>query len=570
MGREMIGQVDIPPYISDHDSIHDYNDGYDSDTSNEESESDSETEEEENSTLDDDEYATFKNRMKIKRGRSIGLSFKPNGYLVPNRQLAYLLRARKLVLHGPFNANEINAPLGESNFCPSLQDVFWRSSGLKFRGNGRATVTLKNPHLKRVPPLTSTRKNEGSDGNNISTSLNYLHRLGISFDSTGAIVENLTLKAMLDAGKIVLDKSTHGYTLPNSSKPNEGAQFESNFSKPSMFFFVSRPTNEIAWALDQQQKTLRRNPKKGLWKSKGAAESQGDGIIPNVGFIPVNDNDLKVLGSTRFIISLSDLAFAMADEKKLLLSRPSHNHQTETPITCLLSMLKKNGNCKYTSTKGVNSAINLDTEGSRFLETKTASSEADSESEPNILDSVPFEEAGNLIQKFKTTISQACPGYQKGARQKYRPKRIPFRSQSTISLPPWNSIKFTYTPVGCIPAKLRRIENVLVKVNKRAIMIINIFNESSNILGGSKKMYLPIVFRCWLRASIVAGISDCLQRSNANSNPDGIIWTLLLPFYIRGETPNRAEMSVIAGQVPQIGDQRPNWDSPTAKLKTIL
>ena len=28
-------------------------------------------------------------------------------------------------------------------------------------------------------------------------------------------------------------------------------------------------------------------------------------------------------------------------------------------------------------------------------------------------------------------------------------------------------------------------------------------------------------------------------------------------------------MSVIAGQVPQIGDQRPNWDSPTAKLKTI-
>nr|AIG95711.1 MAT1-2-5 [Pseudogymnoascus destructans]AIG95713.1 MAT1-2-5 [Pseudogymnoascus destructans] len=221
------------------------------------------------------------------------------------------------------------------------------------------------------------------------------------------------------------------------------------------------------------------------------------------------------------------------------------------------------------STKGVNSAINLETEGSRFLAMKTASSKTDSESDPNILDSVPFEEAGNLIQKFKTTISQACPGYQKGAWQKFRPKCIPFGSQSTISLPPWNSIKFTYTPVGCIPAKLRKIENVLVKVNKRAIMIINIFNESFNILGGSKKMYLPLVFRCWLRANIVAEISDYLERSNANSNPDGIIWTLLLPFYIRGETPNRAEMSVIAGQVPQIGDQRPNWDSPTAKLKTI-
>lgn len=64
-------------------------------------------------------------------------------------------------------------------------------------------------------------------------------------------------------------------------------------------------------------------------------------------------------------------------------------------------------------------------------------------------------------------------------------------------------------------------------------------------------------------------ISDYLERSNTNSNPDGIIWSLLLPFYIRGETPNRAEMSVIAGQVPQIGDQRPNWDSPTAKLKTV-
>lgn len=64
-------------------------------------------------------------------------------------------------------------------------------------------------------------------------------------------------------------------------------------------------------------------------------------------------------------------------------------------------------------------------------------------------------------------------------------------------------------------------------------------------------------------------ISTYLERSNANQNPDGIIWTLLLPFYLRGETPNRAEMSVIAGQVPQIDEQRPNWDSPTAKLKTI-
>ncbi|OBT71705.1 hypothetical protein VF21_09093 [Pseudogymnoascus sp. 05NY08] len=500
----MIGQVDIPPYISDHDSIHNYNDGYDSDTSDEESQSDSETDEEENSTLDEEEYATFKNRMKIKRGRSIGLSFKPNGYLIPNRQLAYLLRARKLVLYGPFNTNDINAPLGESNFCPSLQDVLWRSSGLIFRGNGRATVTLKNSHLKKVLSLSSTRKHESFGGNNTSTSLEYLHRLGISFDSNGSIIKNATLKALLDAGKIVLDKPTHGYALPDFSKPNKKAHFESSFSKPSVFFFVSRPTNEIVWGFDQQQKHSKRNLKKGLSKSNGAAESQGDGIIPDVGFIPVNDNDLEILGSTRFIISLSDLVFAMADEKKLLLSRSSHNHHPKTSITCLLSILQKNDNCKSMSSKGVNSSINLETEDPRFVAMKTISSKADSESDPNILDIVSFEEAGNLIQKFQTTISQACPGYQKGTRPTCRPKRSPCGSRSTISLPPWNSIKFTYTPVGRIPAKLRRIENVLVKVNKRAIMVINIFNESSNILGGSKKMYLPLVFRCWLRANIVA------------------------------------------------------------------
>lgn len=502
-GRELIGEVDIPSYISDHDSIHDYNDGYDSDTSDEESQSnqDSETDEEENSTLDEDEYAMFKSRMKIKRGRSIGLSFKPNGYLVPNRQLAYLLRARKLVLYGPFNANELNASLGESNVCPLLQDVLWRSSGLKFRANGRATVTLKNPHLQKLLSSVSTGKNEGNDGNNTSISLEYMRRLGVSFDSNGAIIKNSILEALLDTDKILLDKPAHGYTLLNFSKSNEGAHLESRFAKPSMFFFVSRPTSEIVLGLDQQQKNSKRNLKKGLSKPSGIGKSQKYGTISGVGFIPVNDNDLEVLGSTRFIISLEDLVFAMADEKKLLLSRKLQNNCPETSTKCLLSMLQKNDNCKFLSSKSVNIAISPEAEDSEFAENI---SRTDSESDPNILNTVPFEEAGNLIQKFKATISQACPEYRKGARPKFRPKRSPLGPKSTISLPPWNSIKFTYTPVDRIPAKLRRIENVLVKVNKRAIMIINIFNESSNILGGSKKMYLPLVFRCWLRANIVA------------------------------------------------------------------
>lgn len=506
-GREMIGEVDISSYISDHDPIHDYNDGYDSDTSDEESQfnQDSETDKEENSTLDEDEYATFKNRMKIKRGRSIGLSFKPNGYLIPNRQLAYLLRARKLVLYGPFKANELNAPLGESNFCPSLQDVLWRSSGLKFRANGRATLTSKNPHLKKVLSAASTDNHEDSDGNNTRISLEYLRRLGISFDSNGAIIKNPRLEALLHTGKIVLDKPTHGYTLPNFSKSNEEAYFQSNFAKASStFFFVSRPTSEIVLGFDQQQKTSKRNLRKGLSKSNGTGESRGDGSISGVSFIPVNDDDLEVLGSTRFIISLNDLVFAMADEKKLLLSRSSRNHSPETSVDCLLSVLQSNDNCKFLSSKGVNCAISSETEDSEFDAKKKNVSGTDSEPDPNILNTVPSEEAGNLIQKFKTTISQAYPGHQKGARPKFRPKRSPLGSQSTISLPPWNSIKFTYTPVARIPAKLRRNENVLVKVNKGVIMVINIFNESSNILGGSKKMYLPLVFRCWLRANIVA------------------------------------------------------------------
>ncbi|KFY91195.1 hypothetical protein V498_05592 [Pseudogymnoascus sp. VKM F-4517 (FW-2822)] len=568
----MIGEADTSSYISDHDSIHCYNDGYDSDTSGEESQSDQDsgTEEEENSTLDEDEYATFRNRMKIKRGRSIGLSFKPNGYLIPNRQLAHLLRARKLVLYGPFNTNEINATLGENNFCPSLQDVLWRSSGLKFRANGRATVILRNPHLKKVLSSASIGKNEGSDGNNTNISLEYLRRLGVSFDSNGAIIKNPTLKTLLDTGKIVLDKATRGYTLLNFSKSNEGVHFESRFADLSTFFFVSRPTSEIVLGFDQQRKISRRNLKKGISKSRGTRESQGEGIVTGVGFIPVNDHDLEVLGSTRFIISLSDLVFAKADEKKLLPSHSLHNHNQATSINCFLSMLQKNDRSKFMNSKSVNSAINSKTEDSEFVAKESDLSRTDSESDLNGLDAVPIEEASNLIQKFKTTIRQACPEHQKGARPKLRPKRSSLGSQSTISLPPWSSIKFTYTPVGRIPAKLRRIENVLVKVNKRVITIIDIFNESSKILGGSKKMYLPLVFRCWLRASIVAEISTYLERTNANCNPDGIIWTLLLPFYMRGETPNRAEMSVIAGQVPQIEDQRPNWDSPTAKLKTIL
>nr|AIG95716.1 MAT1-2-5 [Pseudogymnoascus sp. 23342-1-I1] len=559
-GLEMFGEAGISSYISDHDSIHYYNDGNDSDTSNEKSQSDqdSETDEEENSTLDEDEYATFRNRIKIKRGRSIGLSFKSNGYLIPNRQLSHLLRARKLVLYGPFNADELNAPLGESNFCPSLQDVLWRSSGLKFRANGRATVILKNPHLKKVLSSASTGQKESSDENNTNISLEYLRRLGVSLTQMAPLSKTPTLKTLLDTGKIVLDKPTRGYYLPNFSKSNGGAHFEYRFEESSMFFFVSRPTSEIVLGFDQQHKTSRRNLKKGLYKSDGTGEIQGDRVIPDIGFIPVNDYDLEVLGSTRFIISLSDLVFAKADEKKLLLSHSPHSLNPATSINCLLSMLQKNDSCKILNSKCANSATSSDTGDSEFAAKKTNISRTDSESDPNILNTVPIEEANSLVQKFKTTISQACPGYPKGVRPKYRPKRSPLGSRSTISLPPWSSVKFTYTPVCRISAKLRRVENVLVKVNKRAIMIINI---STKVL-----IYSEDPKRCICRLEI----STYLERTNANSNPDGILWTLLLPFYIRGETPNRAEMSVIAGQVPQIEDQRPNWDSPTAKLKTIL
>lgn len=502
----MIGQVDISPYISDHDSIHDYNDGDESDTSDEESQSDhaAETDEEENSTLDEDEYATFKNKIKIKRGRSIGLSFKPNGYLNPNRQLAYLLRARKLVLYGPFHENQLNAPLGESNFCPSLQDVLWRSSGLKFRANGRAMFTIKDRYLKKVLSSELTSRHEGRDENDTSTLFKYLHRLGVSFDANGAITNNHALKALLDAGKIVLDKSTHGYTLPNFSKSNKRLYFDSGFPMASTFFFVSRPTSEILLGFDQQQQGSRRNLKRGLSKPNKTGESKGDGIISGVGFIPVNNNDLETLGSTRFIISLRDLVFAMADEKKLLVSRSSHNYSRGIPINGLLSTLQKNDSRKFSSGNGINSTTSSKTEDSKFVTEMWNDCETDSESDVDILCTVPFEEASNLAQKFKTTISQAYPGYQKGARSKFRPKRNPFASQSTISLPPWSSIKFTYTPAGHISAKSRRIENVLVKVNKSVIMIIDIFNESFNILGGSKKMYLPLVFRCWIRAKIVA------------------------------------------------------------------
>lgn len=505
-GQEMAGQVDISPYISDHDSIHDYNDGDESDTSDDESQpgQDRETDGEENSTLDEDEYATFKNKIKIKRGRSIGLSFKPNGYLIPNRQLAYLLRARKLVLYGPFNENELNAPLGESNFCPSLQDVLWRLSGLKFRANGRAMFTLKEPYLTKVLSSASTSRHGGRDGNDTSTLFKYLHHLGVSFDANGTITNNHRLKTSLDAGKIALDKSTHGYTLPKFSKPKKRLRFESGFANASTFFFVSRPTSEILLGFDQQQKSSRRNLKKGLSKQNETGESEGDGIISGVGFIPVNNNDLEILGSTRFIISLGDLIFAMADEKKLLLPRSSHNCTTGISINGLLSTLQKNDSRKFSYCNDINSTISSKTEDSKFVTGIWNYCETDSESDPDILSTVPFEEAGNLFQKFKTTISQACPEYQKGARPKFRPKRNPFASQPTISLPPWSSIKFTYTPVGHISAKFRRIENVLVKVNKRVIMIIDIFNESFNILGGSKKMYLPLVFRCWLRARVVA------------------------------------------------------------------
>lgn len=500
--QEMIGGVDVSCYISDHDSIHEYNDGYDSDTSNGESQSDqnSETDEEENSTLDEDEYATFKNRIKTKRGRSIGLSFKPNGYLIPNRQLAYLLRARKLVLYGPFSADELNAPLGESNFCPSLQDVLWRSSGLKFHANGRATLSLKDPLLKRALSAAATTKSEGSDENKTSISREYLRRLGISFDSNGAIIRNTTFKTLLDSGKIVLDKSTHDYTLPCPANTNEGAYFGSRFAKPYMFF-VSRPTSEIVLGLDQQQNSWRRGLQKGLSKPNGIGESEIDEIISGIGFMPVNDNDLEILGSTRFIISLNDLVFAMADEKKLLSCRPPHNHSPPTLLGSLLSTLQNSDNCKHLCR---NSAIDSEKNDSKFATKNTDDLWSDSESDPNILNTVAFEETSNLIQKFETTINQACPGLQNDARPKFRPKRSRLRPQSTISLPPWNSIKFTYSPVGLIPAKLRRVDKVLVKVNKRAIMIIDIFNKSSNILGGSKKMYLPLVFRCWLRAKIVA------------------------------------------------------------------
>ncbi|KFY07280.1 hypothetical protein V492_07291 [Pseudogymnoascus sp. VKM F-4246] len=569
--REIIEQVDISPYISDQDPIHGYNDGYYSDTSDEESLSDqgSETDEEENSTLDEDEYEMFKNRMKLKRGRSIGLSFKPNGYLIPNRQLAYLLRARKLVLYGPFDANELNTPLGESNFCPSLQDVPWRSSGLKFRANGRATATLKDPHMKKVLSTELASKHESSHGKDISTLREHLSQLGVSFDSNDAIIKNPTLEALLDAGKVVLDNSAHGYTLPSISKSRDGGHFESSFAKPSTVFFVSMPTSDIILGFDQQQKTSRTLQRR-LSKPNGAEESQGDGSILDVGFIPVNNNVLEVLGGTRYIISLSDLAFVMADEKKLLSSRRPENCGLGLSINNVLSIPRKNDSCKILNCKGEHSSVSSKIGYSEFVPEDTSDPKIDFESDPNVLSFVPSEEARNLIQKFKTTISEGFPGHQKNAQPKFRPNRNPFGFQSTISLPPWNSIKFTYTTVERIPAKLRRIENVLVKVNKRVITIIDIFNESSNILGGSKKMYLPLVFRCWLRASIVAEISVYLERSDANSNPDGIIWTLLLPFYLSGETPNRAEMSVIAGQVPQTGDQRQNWDSPTAKLKTIL
>lgn len=50
---------------------------------------------------------------------------------------------------------------------------------------------------------------------------------------------------------------------------------------------------------------------------------------------------------------------------------------------------------------------------------------------------------------------------------------------------------------------------------------------------------------------------------------DGPIWTLLLPFYLNGGTPNRVEMSIIAGQAPQAGKSRSDWDRPLHKLHNI-
>jgi hypothetical protein len=509
--REVIGEVDISSHISDHDPIHNYNDGYDSDTSDEGSQSD----EEEFYELDEDEYAIFKKRMNIKRGRSIGLSFKPNGYLILNRQLAYLLRARKLVLYGPFRPDDLNAPLGERNFCPSLQDVFWRLSGLKFCSNGQATLSIQKLELEKALSLASIRKYRNNYVSNSNSSMEYLRRLGIAFDSNGAIIKNATFKALLATGEIVVDNSKHGDTLPNSSKSTDGSnffevaradknEFRDRYAKPSMVFSVSRPTSEIALGFDQKQKKSTRNLQKGLSKSKKARERREDGIISGISSIPVKNNDLENLGSTRFIISLSDLIFAMEDEKKLLSSRSVNNNDPEMSIDSIIFTHQKNDRCNYLRRKGQNSVINSKIETSEFSTQKQGFT-TNSEPDLNILKYASSVAADNLLRNFKTTIKQARRRGRDGAQPKFLSSHSPFAyPRSTISLPPWKSIKFTYTSGARICGRIRNVDKVLIKVNERALLIIDLFRESSTILGGSKKLYLPLVFRCWFRAMIVA------------------------------------------------------------------
>lgn len=489
-------------YISTFDPIHNYHEEDDSDTSSSEGESEWEP----SPVFDEKEYAAFKNSIKIKRGRAIGLDFKPNGDLMPNRQLAYLLKNCKLVLHGPYYRyiKNLTAPLKEEYFCPSLQSVPLRLCGVKFSSNGRVLVDEAFPTFA----LGQSNHRNANHKHHGRPSVKSLQSLGLKFDSNGVIICNPKFQTMLEAGEIIADGFQKQQVLrkPRNLNKNPSQQKAMKPRRPQVFF-VSRPTTKMLYNFERNAEIKARL--KGELSKPNILdiliEDEGEELRYNTSAERVYPFELEAIGMNRFPISVEDLIFANEDGKKQQSSYIKAFHDDMVASTNELQLGFSGEDKRPSFGNGKQHHLTISNAeipaffAQNNLHPQRQPDMDDDSSHPYYLEIASPKEVSDLKLAFEAILNKCGP------RDKSRSLPIKTRASSAkkIHLSDWAPIQYTYIPSDECRDDLRRFNKLVCRVNELAVKVFDIF--PTNWIDDSANGYcIPLLFRCFFRIKLVA------------------------------------------------------------------
>lgn len=506
-------------HIDDGDPIHDYNEDDDSDASR--------SEDDFNSDFDEEYYAALKKIMYMKRGRAIGLAFKDNGNLVPNSQLAYLLRTCKLALYGPYEQKDFDTGPQSSKFCPSLRDVPLRLCGMTFRQNGRMIAnSIFIATLKKSLLSTQTEDSESLlHENDLESSYNFLRYLGLDFDLNGAVIWNSRFQAMLEGGDIIPAASGNELDCLQTPKSNKRFYFKTPSSyydqgKPTQVFRVYTASKEAAQHFEYRQEKFQSAIAKAIEKAKKKGKT---GLIQSLEEVKLVENQTipqpfeedcwEELGKFTFTISVDDILVAMEDEEKqrqdlsginnTLARMPSINevrYPKENPPQNLL--LYGSQSCLANSTAKIISFFNGD------KELQIQEDENEILQHPYLEEDSSIKETLDLLDDMESLMNdiEATGDITNIFAKSSTPQRN-FSRTSPMKMFPveWKPIRYTVFNTRAIRSIICDINKVVVHVNKQAIMILDLLPKTDR-----PDARFPFGFslerlcKCWFRAKIIA------------------------------------------------------------------